>query len=397
MAKQLKPVLDEIAGAEKDFTIYGDYIGSRRFYPNTDKVLRTGGKGMELYEDLMRDPQVRACMQSRRLAVIGKEWEVVPAGEDPLSLEIAGFVKDVLYGFDFDSARYALLSGIVLGFKLCEVVWEYSEGQVWIKELVGRSSRRFVFDSRGNPRLLTPKNMVEGEELPGRKFQFFRYGAENGSPYGEGLGTTLYWPAWFKKNAIKFWMIFAEKFGSPTVIGKYPPGTPKEHQDSLLSALEAIQQESAIKVPETMQIELLDAQRSGTVNTYKDLCAFMNAEIAKTILGQTLTTEIGNSGSYAASKTHNEVRRDYVKADADLLAHSLNGQLVRWIVDFNYPGAAMHPKLYPKLWIRCKEEADLMPLAQRDEILARMGLPISKKYFYETYGIPEPAPGEAIL
>jgi len=393
LGKEIKPVLDEIAGAEKDFTLYSGYLGSGKYVANTDKLLRTGGRGMELYEDLMRDPQVRACMQSRRLAVIGREWEVVPADDDALSIEIAGCVKGVLYGFDFDSARYALLGGIVLGFKLSEIIWEYSEGQVWIKELIGRNSRRFVFDPHGNPRLLTPKDMLGGEALPGRKFQLFRYGAENGSPYGEGLGATLYWPAWFKKNAIKFWMIFAEKFGSPTVIGKYPPGTPREHQDSLLSALEAIQQESAIKIPETMEIELLEAQRSGSVSTYRDLCAFMNAEIAKTILGQTLTTEVGNAGSYAASKVHNEVRRDYVKADADLLANALNAQLIRWIVDFNYPGVVK----YPKLWIRCEDERDLMPLAQRDEILARMGLPIPRRYLYETYGIPEPVEGEEIL
>jgi phage gp29-like protein len=400
LAKQVKPVLDEVAGTEKDFTLYSGYLGSGKYLANTDKllrnpdkVLRTRGRGMELYEELMLDPQVRTCMQSRRLAVIGKEWEVLPAGADAQSLEIADFVKEALYGFDFDSARYALLGGIVLGFKLCEIVWEYSEGQVRIKELVGRSSRRFVFDAQGNPRLLTPKEMLSGEELPPRKFQVFRYGSENGSPYGEGLGETLYWPVWFKKNAIKFWMIFAEKFGSPTVIGKYPPGTPREHQDSLLGALEAIQQESAIKIPETMQIELLEARRTGTVDTYKDLCAFMNAEIAKTILGQTLTTEIGEKGSYAASKTHNEVRRDFVKADADLLASSLNGQLIKWIVDFNYPGV---PR-YPKLWIRCEEESDLMPLARRDEVIARMGLPIPKKYLYETYGIPEPVGGEETL
>jgi phage gp29-like protein len=387
-----KPITDEIAGTEKD--IFADYIGR----------IAAGdysGRTSEPFEELMRDPQVRACMQSRRLSVIGKEWEVIPASEKRPDLKIAEFVKEALLSFDFDSARSSLLSAIVTGFKPAEIMWEYSEGSVWIRDIIGRSARRFIFGKDGSLRLLTFKNMIDGEELPERKFQVFTYGSENGSPYGYGLGPTLYWPVWFKKNAIKFWMIFAEKFGSPTAVGKYPPGTTKEQQDALLSALDALQQESAIKIPENMQVELLEAQRGGTVNTYESLLSFMNAEIAKAILGQTLTTEVGDAGSYAASKTHNDVRAEYIKADADLLSNQLNAQLIRWLVDYNFPPAVIasgaKQSRYPKLWIRTEDEADLKPLAERDEILSRIGVLIPKKYFYSTYGIPEPQEGEEEL
>jgi hypothetical protein len=45
----------------------------------------------------------------------------------------------------------------------------------------------------------------------------------------------------------------------------------------------------------------------------------MNAEISKAILGQTLTTEIGATGSYAASNTHMAVRQDIIDADFDII------------------------------------------------------------------------------
>lgn len=385
------PLTDEIAGAEKD--IFGDYLG--RTLSNPDKVLRSesGGRGLEIYEDLLRDPQVRACIQTRRLAVVGKEWEVIPATDKRQDVKIADFVREAFLNFDFDSARMSLLQGIITGFKPAEVMWELSEGSVWIKDIIGRSPRRFVFSKDGALRLLTFGNMVEGEELPERKFQLFKYG-DTDSPYGQGLGSTLYWPVWFKKNAIRFWMIFSEKFGSPTVIGKYPPGTTKEQQDALMGALEAIQQETAIKMPSTMEVGLLEATRTGTVNTYESLCSFMNSDISKVILGQTLTTEVGAAGSYAASKTHEEVRADYIKADADLLSNQLNSQVIRWLVDFNFPSTGSGQARYPKLWVRTEAEGDLKALAERDEILLRMGLPIPKKYFYDTYGIPEPEEGE---
>lgn len=395
MTKTIKKqvlVTDEIASVRND--IFYDYIGN--VVLNPDKVLKSesGGKGIELYDDLLRDPQVRSTLQTRKLAVIGREWEIIPASDNAQDIKIAEFVKEVLLGFNYDAARHALLSGIVLGYKPAEVMWEYSEGDVWVKDIIGKAPRRFVFDLDGKLRLLTLQNMIEGEAVPERKFVVFRNVSANGSYYGDGLGSSLYWPVWFKKNAVKFWLIFAEKFGSPTAIGKYPCGTPGDKQTKLLETLETIQQESCVTIPDTMMVEFLEAERSGTINTYESLYKHLNSEISKIILGQTLTTEVGDKGSYAASETHNDVRQEYIKADADALCECQNNSLIRWIVDYNFPGVTV----YPKVWIRTEQEQDLKPLAERDRILVReIGLPVSKKYFYETYGIPQPEEGDELV
>lgn len=384
-----KPVLNEIATVNRD-PLFMDYIG--RTLLNPDKTLKSegGGKGIELYEDLMRDPEIRQAMQTRRLAITGREWEVIPVSDRRQDQKIAEFVTKALKRCNFDNSRKALLSAIVLGFKVAEIIWEYAEGSIWIKQIIGKPSRRFTFDLQNNLRMLTIKNMIEGEELPQRKFQVFSWGSDNGSPFGFGLGSSLYWLDWFGKNSLKFWMIFADKFGSPTAIGKYPPGTQKDQQDALMSALEAIQQESAIKIPDTMVIELLEAARTGSVDTYERLCNYLDTKKTKLILGQTLTSEVGDKGSYAASQTHNDVRKEIVKADADELCESLNGQLIKWLVDYNFPGVTE----YPQVWVRTEDEEDLKPLAERDQILVNIGVPVTKKYFYDTYGIPEPKEGE---
>ncbi len=392
MTKPPKPIKNEIASAERD--IFRDYIGKTLLNP--DKVLKSesGGKGIELFEDLLTDDKVGSTLQTRRLAVVGKEWEIIPASERRQDQKIADYVKQVFLEFNYDAARRALLTGLVTGFKPGEVMWEYSEGDVWIKEIIGRSPRRFVFDTDRRMRLLTLQNLVEGEEIPECKFVVFTNQSDNGSPYGDGLGRQLYWPVWFKKNAIKFWMIFSDKFGSPTALGKYPPGTLKPQQDKLLEVLEAIQTESCVTIPNNLAVEFLEAERTGAVNNYESLCRFMNGAIAQVMLGQTLTSEITGAGSYAASKTHEEVRQDYIKADADALCESQNNQLVRWIVDFNFPGVTK----YPKVWIRTEPEADLKALADRDKILlVDMGIPMTKKYIYDTYGIPEPQEGEELV
>ncbi|MDA8155574.1 MAG: DUF935 family protein [Actinomycetota bacterium] len=391
-----KPVTDEIASAISD-PFWAYYVGKKLINP--DKTLRNVGGGfdnnLEIFEMLQRDPQVLSHLQTRRLAVSGKEWEVQPASNKRKDVQIGNFVKQALLNFDFDRACFNLLQGVLLGFKVSEIMWEYSSGNVWVKEMIARPSRRFAFGLRRELRLITRDAQVEGAPVPPKKFQLFVYGGDNGSPYGDGLGSSLYWPVWFKKNAIKFWMVFSEKFGSPTAVGKYPSGTPKEQQDALLAALDAIQQETAIKIPDTMQVAFLEAQRNGSMQNYETLCSFMNAEIAKIILGQTLTSEAGHSGrgssGLAAARVHDEVRAEYAKADSDALSNALNRQLIRWIVDYNFgPQVA-----YPKFWRKMAAQ-DTQALAERDQILINSGVEIPQSYFYETYDVPAPQPGDKL-
>ncbi len=134
------------------------------------------------------------------------------------------------------------------------------------------------------------------------------------------------------------------------------------------------------------------------MNNYEMLASYMNSEIAKIILGQTLTSEVGHSGrgsagGKAAAETHEEVRADYMRADAALLSGQLNGQLIRWLVDYNFGPQ----KAYPKVSIGTEVEKELLPVAQRDQILQTMGVKFTTGYIEETYGVPAPEDGETVI
>ena len=396
--KKQKPITDEIATVRND--IIQDYLGN--VVLNPDKILKSesGGKGIELYEDLMRDSEVESASQTRTLAVTGKEWGIDAASDDAEDVKKAEYVEKVFKAINYDAAREALLSGNILGFKPAEVMWEYSEGDVWIKEIIGKASRRFVFDLQGRLRLLTMQNMIEGVEVPDRKFVVFRNVSDNGSYYGDGLGRSLYWPVWFRKNGIKFWAIFCDKFGSPTPVGKYPPGTPKPKQDDLLAAITAIQQESGVVIPENMIIDLLEAQRAGSIDAYDSFCAYQDKAINKVLLGHSAATE-STPGKLGNEQQSVDIRQDYIKADADALCECQNNSLIRWIVDYNFPvgtPGSVSSRAYPKVWIRTELEKDLKPKADIDiALVTQLRLKVGTKYFYETYGIPQPGEGEELV
>lgn len=99
-------------------------------------------------------------------------------------------------------------------------------------------------------------------------------------------------------------MVFTEKYGMPHLIGKHPRGATKAETDSLADMLEEIVQDAIAVIPDDSSVEIQEANKTSSADIYEKLIDKMNSEISKAVLGQTLTTEIGSKGSYAASNTH---------------------------------------------------------------------------------------------
>lgn len=380
------PELSEIATLERDIQIFNGFLN---LLENPDKVLRLEcGGDISVYDDISREARVGSVLRTRAQAVIGKEWDIIPASDDSQDMKIADYVKQVFLGFPFDTARRSILrGGLLKGFSVSEVMWDQSEGDTFIRAMKHRAQRRLRFDMNEHLRLLTPENPLEGSNLTAlypRKFQRFVFGDEAETPYGIGLGRELYWPWWFKKNGVKFWLMFCEQFGSPTKIGRYPGGSDSKQKDVLMDALDALTSSSSIAIPDGMSIDLIQAAKSGSVSTQAELTRYMDEEIAVCVLGQTATTT-GTAGRLGNDDAQADVRDDLIKADADALCEHLNPGVVRWLVDYQFPG---HGR-YPQIWIRCGQEADLKELSERDKTLGETGVKFTKKYFMGNYGLEE--------
>ncbi|KJU85711.1 portal protein [Candidatus Magnetobacterium bavaricum] len=120
----------------------------------------------------------------------------------------------------------------------------------------------------------------------------------------------------------------------------------------------------------------------------------MNTAITKMILGQTLTSSQGTIGSQALGKVHGSIRDEYIKSDADLISECFNQTIIPWMVDYNWPGITAYPKFYIETEMKDDQQAKIT----RDIALAlQIGLPMSNKYFYDTYEITPPRDGEELI
>jgi phage gp29-like protein len=331
----------------------------------------------------MRDEQVKACFEQRVRAVVSKPWEVRPGGTKRIDKQAAEFIDQQCKAIKFDSITEKMLYGVFYGYAVGEALYAVEDGKVVLDTSRGgirvRDRKRFGFAPDMSLRLKTSANPM-GEVLPENKFWTFATGSDHDDePYGLGLALWLYWPVFFKRSGIKFWLTFLEKFGMPTAVGEYPSGTVKADQDKLLGALQAIQTDSAIIFPQGMKASLLEATRGGTAD-YTALYDRMDAAIARATLGQTASTQ-GTPGKLGNEDLQGDVRNDIVKADADLVCMSFNATVVKWLVEWNFPGAAL-----PQVWRKCEDEEDENTSAERDEKICKMGFKPSLKYVQEKYG-----------
>lgn len=315
-------------------------------------IQQGGGKGLKIYDEIERDTHAFAMLQKRKKALVAREWQVEPGGERAIDKEAADLVEEFLRALPFDLICEDMLDATLKGFAVSEIVWAREGNRIRPERLVALDQRRFAFDRDWKPRLLTYAAMWEGIALPDRKFVVHRVGVKGNNPYGLGLGTRLFWPVLFKREGITFWLHFLEKFAGPTIVGKTPYGSLSDQQTNLLNTLQRARTASAITVPIGTDIEFLEASRSGSVS-YEQFLAYWDKQISICTTGETLTTQVGESGgNRALGEVHQEMLDLLVDSDGDLLAGALRGQLLSWIVAYNLPGAAI-----PSVWrVRPKNE-----------------------------------------
>lgn len=357
---------------------------------DTGDVLRQ----MELFEEIEeKDPHLFSQLQTRKNAVTGLDFEIIPFGDEPRDKEIADFVAEQLESIEsFEEVETDLLDAIGKGFAVSEIMWGYNGAHVAVHEIKSRYQKRFFWDSLDDSFKVRTLEAPEGILLPENKFIVHKYKARSGHPSRAGILRVVAWMYLFKNYDIKDWVSFAEIYGLPLRLGKYQPGASEADKLALMQALVQIGADAAGIIPDGTTIDFITTEKSGSIDLYERFARYCDEQISKAILGQTLTSDSGG-GSYAQSKTHNDVRHDLVVADCKALASTLRRDLIRPLCLFNFG----EDKRIPRIRFDCEESEDLMQTANiLGLLIEKTGLRVPVSYLYKKFSIPEPEGDEEI-
>lgn len=359
-----KPPLEEIASARGSLA---SALGSVAPY-NPDDLI--GKRGYAVYDSMQRDAQVQACLTIKKFAVLSRGWEVHPASESPIDVEVADFVRFVLEDMrgSILDVLFNTLDALAKGYSVMEMNYriidkEPYRGMVGLASIKSKDPSTFAFDVDEfmNVKALKRTGWAVSQEapLPPEKFVIYSHMPRYESPYGTSDLRAAYKHYWSKDILMRFLNLYLEKYGSPTVRGSYKRGTPRAAQEELLRVLDKIQQETAIVIPDDVQVQLLEAQRGGEAG-YLQAIEFHDKQIAKAILAQTLMTDEGmRVGSFALAKVHLDVLKMCLKKiKRDLEETVMREQVIKRLVDCNFNVTA-----YPTFSLGPVEDRDLVSLS----------------------------------
>lgn len=348
---------------------------------------------MELFEEMeSKDTHLFSQLQTRKLAVTGLDWEVQPFSQDGTDQEIAAFVEEQLKELDgFSDNLMDILDAIRKGISFQEIEWEYRDGHVVVGNIEYVHQKKFYYDTLTDALMLRTEAFPGGIPLPENKFIVHRYKARSGHPSRYGVLRVVAWMYLFKNYDLKDWVSFCEVYGMPLRLGTYDATASEKDKAALMDAIVRMGTDAAGIVPSGTDIRFIESNKQSSVDIYERLARFCDEQMSKAIVGQTLTSDSG--GSYAQSKTHNDVRKDLTEADCKAVMETVRRDLIRPLVEFNF-GVRAH---VPYFVLNATDTDDLKETAEIVNTLAATGLEIPKSWLYKKFNIPAPEKGEETI
>lgn len=337
--------------------------------PDPDLMLEKAGIQRQHLRYLELDDEVAQCVETRKDAVLITPWRLEPnqtRAAKNLTLMLTPFIEPLIRG---------ALSAVFYGYSVLEITWAQLDGRTVIERVDERNIEWFKLHPQLGWRYFPDDGSggIDGLACDPRKFFITVRHPTTRNPYGESLLSRLWFPVTWRREGWQMWLKFLETFGQPIVLGKVFDFT------AFVTAMKAQGVRSIIgwqgRAEDT--VTTITASAPGEFERLENALVM---RIQKLILGQTLTSQVGDSGSYAAAQVHNEVRQDKAHADCRLVMGTIQ-KVVNVLSALNgWPAPAFIMADDTGLEVeRANRDAALLP------VLVASGFKLTQNYFEDRY------------
>jgi len=379
--------------ANEDTQFERQFKGGSVLSASRDQILESELHGeYRGYDYLLTDNRISANLDIRKMALITTPYKICVDSEDPAEVERIEEMCEEQLGVlaCLPQTLHAMMDSIVLGFKVCELVWgPYGDGY-YIKEIIVKDNDNFAFDLNWKLMFRPSINMTfTPVAYEPYKFYVMTRSPINQNRYGVGIGASLYFLTVMKRECLKAWALCNDRFAEPWPVAKTPAAYPEQLKQELLGKLKRLRRLSALVLDDEVTLELLESQRTSNGQSFQMFADYADEQIAQRILGSTLTTGEGRSGSgsYAKAKVHMQVQDFITSGDAIYLQEFMQ-TILRYCVAMNLGEEAAYKVRFeydftPRLSVM--ERASLLK-----DLSQAVRAPISKKSVFEEFGLDEP-------
>lgn len=319
---------------------------------------------LEIYQQIDMDAHLTAVVSARRLKAVGQHWRLVSAsGEQNVEAEAylrgAWFRQFLEHAFD----------SILYGFSLVQLEGIDADGMVSGVSLV---PRQLVKPESGQVVALPAQNA-------GVSFEDDEWVVPVGRPHDLGLYSKAAPYCLYKANSLQAQAQFVELFGMPLRIGRVNAGD-AERARAMYRSLTNMNGAGVIVLDHDDQVEFQQAGNSGVNGAvYQALIGYLDEQISKLVLGQTMTADSGSSRSQA--EVHERVADVYLAADLQLLTHAVNDELLPRLAQLGIPVADLRFEFFEQ------ENTDEL-LTQVMQLLQTGQYTVPAAWLSEKLGIP---------
>ena len=239
----------------------------------------------ELFEEMEeKDPHLFSQLQTRKNAVTGLDYEVIPFdSDDPRDKEIAEFVEAQIGGIEgFEDVMLDLLDAIGKGFAVSEIMWSYDEGHVVVGDIRSRHQKRFFWDTVDDSFKVRTQDAPEGILLPKNKFIVHKYKARSGHPSRAGVLRVVSWMEAKRKKVKNYDIQVVTAWGRLVKLDGSTQITNLAGLVCGLYAKAAVQEsigktrtEAGFGIPKTKLLELLPAEMDNSIIELLDLAGYL--------------------------------------------------------------------------------------------------------------------------
>lgn len=407
--RQIDPSREYVVGGSLRW--YGAYQGGLSVLPLPIDDL-TAELGDDVYERMLRDPQIAANVGVLKTAILEDGLNLRPAvndEDDPNWQQAKDLVKLCERQIDdletsIDDVLVDMLSALALGNRVAEEVYIYDSSYSGLTEVVlrrlnvkPRRNLAFVTDAFGNVQglmgveqgqpLINGSLLTEEQRarvLPRSKFAIYSFRPKDNDPRGDTVLRPAYNPWWLKMQLWPEYLKYLVQFASPSIDGEVaenahdeviydangvPTGQYRTAEEAFLTKLLSFRNGTAIARPFGSKLNMLWSTGEGQ--------AFLNAfelydkQIAKSILYQTLATEEGSSGTRAQGVVHEGILETIVRQNKRAVCRMLRRDVLTQIVVNN--AGAQAKALTPRASLGDAETQNLAQLWTAAAALSRAG------------------------